>query len=263
MNVDEISKLSNPQILAILEKCNITLNLRKESSSRQNDIYSVWSEELAEETDYWEQVINGTHKRDADYFRKRVENHTTKRFQFFELFDNPLKGPLKVLDVGAGPLTQIGLSNPSGPIEVTAVDPLADKYNKLLDDAGINPEVRTQAGTCEGLLEMFQLGSFDVVYSNNALDHAFNPVEGIANMVSLCRPGGIVHIEGRANVGEFNFYSGLHQWNFMAVQGDLIIWRPTEQYSLQKRLGTSAIVQSVSRMNAGAWLHVTRILKTG
>lgn len=262
MKPEDIGKLSSPKILDLISHGTEILNQRKKRTATQKNARAVWSDELKEEIDFWDKVISGVHERDAESFKKRAQTHEKIRFQFFEFFDNPTTRPLKVLDVGAGPISQIGLSNPSGPIELTAIDPLADEYNSFLDSAGILPKVRTQKGCAEDLAEMFEANSFDLVFSKNALDHAYSPLDGIKQMFKLCRPGGLVHIEGRANVGEHNFYAGLHQWNFMAVEGDMVVWRPTEQHSVQKTLGSTAIVQATNRNNCGAWLQTCRILKT-
>ena len=40
---------------------------------------------------------------------------------------------VRVLDVGAGPLTALGKVWPGRTLELTAVDPLADEYNAILD----------------------------------------------------------------------------------------------------------------------------------
>ncbi len=55
---------------------------------------------------------------------------------------------IRILDVGAGPLTVLGKRLTGVQIDITAVDPLAGDYGTLLQRHGIAPPIRTQ--WCEG-----------------------------------------------------------------------------------------------------------------
>ena len=48
----------------------------------------------------------------------------------------PTEGELHILDVGAGPITSVGKRRTGVDVHLTAVDPLADEYNALLDSLG-------------------------------------------------------------------------------------------------------------------------------
>ena len=45
--------------------------------------------------------------------------------------------PVRVLDVGSGPITTVGRTWPGHTVEVVAVDPLAHDYKLMLEGAGI------------------------------------------------------------------------------------------------------------------------------
>jgi len=199
------------------------------------DAKQTWAAELPSELAFWKSIIDGTHP-DKDWvasFDRRLrgadefQGHLTRY-----LVSN---GTTRILDVGAGPVTS--LSRPSGHrVEIVAVDPLTDAYNALLDTHMRLPFTRTLKGDGETLSSL-GLGQFDIVYSRNALDHSYDPVRAIDEMTEVCREGGVVFIEGHINEALTGGYEGLHQWNFMPCDGDLIIWnKANEATSLRARV---------------------------
>lgn len=121
---------------------------------------------------------------------------------------------VSILDVGSGPLTFVGRSAPGVALDITAVDALADEYNKILDQYGIVPIVRTQTCLTEQLSSKFGCDKFDIAYARNTLDHSMDPLRAVAEMLSVVRKGGTVLTEHARNEGETHKYVGLHQWNF-------------------------------------------------
>src|SRR5271169_5360305 len=65
------------------------------------------------------------------------------------------RGSARILDVGAGPLTSLGKTWPDTPVEIVAVDALADEYDRILSEEGITPPVRTTRCDAERLTERF------------------------------------------------------------------------------------------------------------
>lgn len=123
------------------------------------------------------------------------------------------RGDARILDVGAGPLTVLGKHWHGQPVNITAVDPLADEYDALLKQYGIVPLVRTQLAYVETLSETFPEGSFDVVHMMNALDHSRDPVKGIYELVRVARPGGYVVLSHATKEATREHHSGMHQWD--------------------------------------------------
>ncbi len=80
-----------------------------------------------------------------------------------------IRDHVKILDVGAGPLTKIGHTSPKYNLSITAIDPLADYYNLIVDNFSVVPIVRTQLGFAEDLTARFESNFFDVTVSINAL----------------------------------------------------------------------------------------------
>jgi SAM-dependent methyltransferase len=147
---------------------------------------------------------------------------------------------VSILDVGAGPLTWLGYRYPGKKVTIVPVDPLADDYDRLLREAGLEPPVRTIRVAGEELLEHFNAESFDIAYATNALDHSADPLTIIVNMVTLVRPGGAVILRHKRNEGESARYSGLHAWNFDAANGRLLLWNEANKVDVGKALAERA-----------------------
>ena len=140
-----------------------------------------------------------------------------------ELERNPAE-EISILDVGAGPVTKLGFRFPGKTLTIVPVDPLADEYERLLRDLGLDPPIRTIRVAGEALLEHFGSRRFDIAYSTNALDHSADPFAIISNMTALVRPGGAVLLRHKRNEGESARYEGLHQWNFDVVDERFVVW---------------------------------------
>jgi SAM-dependent methyltransferase len=162
-----------------------------------------------------------------------------------ELEQNPAEA-VSILDVGAGPLTSLGYRYPGKKVTIVPVDPLADEYDRLLRDAGLDPPIRTLRVAGEALLEQFGPRRFDIAYAANALDHSADPFTIISNMVAVVRPGGAVLLRHKRNEGEQARYGGLHQWNFDVVDGNLVVWNSAAEVdvgaALEGRAMTTAWV---------------------
>lgn len=140
-----------------------------------------------------------------------------------ELEGSPAR-EISILDVGAGPVTNLGFRHPGKSLAIVAVDPLADDYDRLLREAGLDPPVRTIPVAGEELLERFGPARFDIAYACNSLDHSADPVAIVSAMVSVVRPGGVVLLRHKRNEGESARYGGLHQWNFDVAGDGLVLW---------------------------------------
>jgi len=86
----------------------------------------------------------------------------------------------------------------------------------------ITPPVRTEKCDGEELSKKFQEGSFDIVYSSNAIDHMYNPLRCITEMVWVVTKGGHIILRFNEMAAEFNRNAGLHQWNFFTRKPRLL-----------------------------------------
>ena len=121
---------------------------------------------------------------------------------------------VRILDVGAGPMSFLGNQHPSAQLEIVATDRLAREYESLLQELNIHPPIMSLPITGEGLLTWFLPFSFDFTYARNSLDHAGDPLTIIDNMARLTVKGGHLILRHHPNEGRNERYHGLHQWNF-------------------------------------------------
>lgn len=149
--------------------------------------------------------------------------------------------PLRVLDVGSGPLSTLRTRAPANPVELICVDALAVGYNALLEEFGFVECPRIVPGVGERLAAQFGLDAFHLVHIANALDHCEDPARTFVEMYRVCRPGGQIWIVSIENEGEREGYAGLHQWNLVADDGGLHLWNGRTQRNLLDTLtGRSA-----------------------
>lgn len=175
------------------------------------------------ETDFWREWLQTRAMGKEDKFSFRLDPEAPVQPYYAHLIDKIPRENIDVLDVGAGPLTTIGKVHPGKRLTITAVDPLADTYQALLDETGLQPPAVTIKCAGEDLTRFFKDRRFDLVFAENALDHAEDPVKIIGEMIALCRPHGIVSLVHFAMEGDLQSYRGLHTWNFSLRDEDLMI----------------------------------------
>jgi SAM-dependent methyltransferase len=219
--------------------------------------HTKWQAGLGEEIEFWQHWLA---TRGADWpwdFERRFD--PTRELDLDPRFlDLEGKDELHVLDVGSGPLTLLGHRVGDVPVRVFAVDPLADTYNLLLDQAGLEPPVRTRPGEAERLLEVVGDRRFDLVFCRNALDHSHDPVLGIQQMVACAKPGGYVLLRHLIDGGKLEGYSGLHNWNFaQSDDGRFMIWNEqTRVFPVDHLEGAELVVCERDPEEPDRWLNV-------
>ena len=210
----------------------------------RRDPLEVWKSGLASEIRFWERVLPRRVARDPDY-RWRSDPHA------------PVKDPLLVLllaripeetvsliDVGAGPLTALGKTYPGKTLRITATDPLAGEFLRIMREAGISPPVPPIACRGEDLLERFDPETFDIAFARNALDHSIDPIRVMTNMVRLVKDGRFVVLRHFRRVADLNAYRGLHQWNFDVENGQFVLWRArNRKTNVEQALGGAATLE--------------------
>jgi SAM-dependent methyltransferase len=220
----------------------------------------VWREGLPSEIGFWEQVLPARVATDAGY-RLRADpkapiRDPLMRFLIAQIPDEAVS----IIDVGSGPLTALGKTYPGKTLSITATDPLAPEYVRIMTEAGIEPPVRPIACRGEDLLDRFRPGTFDIAFARNALDHCIDPVRVITNMVQLVKEGRFVVLRHLRRVAQLNLYRGLHQWNFDIEQGEFVIWRTgRERVHMDRVLDTAAAVEC---FEDGPWVVSLMTKKT-
>ena len=201
-----------------------------------------WSEGVANEIEFWRQVISG--EGPNGHYRSDILNRIRPQAQIQAYLRPylPKQGVPKILDVAAGPVSNVGWMDGDRPLDVTAVDALAAEFNAILDEFGLEPPQRTLASDGEQLETLFNAEEFDIVHIRNGLDHCYEPLKVLDQALRVTRRGGTVMIVGYLNEAEFESYIGLHQWNVDVQDGDVVIWRPGERYSLRALFADRATV---------------------
>lgn len=213
---------------------------RRESPKRLEQ--ADWERALGDELGYWQWSLEQGH------FRDRLDRNQPLQPELAELLERCVRGSDEALliDVGSGPLTTVG-SQWTRPLRVMAIDPLADQYNVLMDELGVVPPVRPVKGSAENLLRTVAEASAHLLVMNNALDHSFQPLRCVMNLVAAAKPGCFIYLNHFANEAERERYQGLHQWNIFRRGDDTIVSSTTEEHSLMTVLDGRASVSTQTR----------------
>lgn len=208
--------------------------------SAQTLSFEIWLRGVPEEIRFWDNYLR---TKGSDYgsdFAFRLSTDTQIRERDDILAETLLKLGLPqvhVLDVGSGPLTNLGKTVHSINVNILPCDPLADVYKCLLDRYAISPPIPTQFADAENLSAFFEINYFDAVHCANALDHSYNPLNGLIEMLKVVKPSGFVQLGHWDNEAVYEKYSGLHQWNISEHNGDLLIWSQDKKIALKEQFG--------------------------
>ncbi|HXT09339.1 MAG TPA: methyltransferase domain-containing protein [Roseiarcus sp.] len=190
-----------------------------------------WSAGTDSEIQFWKFWLGAKGAQWPDDYAYRIDPNTELQYEIAEHIQGFHGDVLKLLDVGAGPMTIVAKRFRGAPIDLTAVDALADRYDELDFPPGL-PLVRTLMCDSERLSEKFGENVFDVVYARNTLDHGYEPIKAIIEMVKVAKPGGTiitVHLPNEATVEN---WVGFHQWNFYVEGADFKIANRTKTFNV-------------------------------
>jgi len=137
-------------------------------------------------------------------------------------------------------MTKLGKSHKGQRLDIVAVDPLAPFYTAIAKKYGVARPVETMQGFAEALTTIFEPESFDLTYCINALDHSFDPLLGIEEMLLVTKVGGKVVLNHYENEALSQEHGGLHQWNFTERSGDFIIWNDEKEINVTTHFGQCA-----------------------
>lgn len=177
-----------------------------------------WSGLVCEETGYWTRTI----ARNPAAFQGRLDRETPTNPLLKGLVDLLPASEVSILDVGSGPAPVV-LGRYSKPVEFVACDPLAEEYLAALAKYNVTSPVTLIAADGEKLPDHFEDERFDITHIQNALDHSYDPVTIVLNMLRLTRPGGLVVIHSQVDEGYHQQWHGLHQWNIRPDAGGFSI----------------------------------------
>ncbi|HLP85098.1 MAG TPA: class I SAM-dependent methyltransferase [Phycisphaerales bacterium] len=219
----------------------------------QIEIKSQWRSSLPGEVGFWHTWLKSQGHIWPEAYQSRVDPDL--EFQWFIQPYCPSEdgATLRILDVGAGPMTALGKKWGRRVLDITAIDPLAEDYDRILAETGHTPLVRTIKGDAEALVAQFGENAFDFVWAQNCLDHMVDPFKALAETIGVVKPGRFVMLEHAVNEGETMAYDGLHQWNLCVRDGRFVIWRPDRTVDVAEQYKDVADVVIEEK---GSWLVV-------
>lgn len=202
----------------------------------QQTIKQIWEEGKDFEVGFWRQWVEEKGGQWSDDFSERL-NPNSQIDTHIEGFIKDISGSPVILDVGAGPLTVLGKKMSDGrPVRIIAVDPLACEYKQLFLKSSIRPFVETQYAEVEKLDEVFSNNEFDLVHMRNALDHSYDPLEGVRQMIKVVLPKHVVLLEHSTNEAVKANYGAFHQWNICVEDNCLVFWNRSRHININKEL---------------------------
>lgn len=183
--------------------------------------YDEWSKLLSTEKQFWQLWFsnNGWHWPDDFVFRFKEDTEIQPHIAI-----HLSTGDENILDVGSGPVTMLGKRFNGKELNIISTDILAEEYALMFSKAGFhipNPPMKV-AG--EELSEFFGNIKFDIVHAQNSIDHCFDPVKVISEMVKVLAPNGVIILTHEVCEGRNEDYQGLHQWNFDLEDNRFVIW---------------------------------------
>jgi ubiquinone/menaquinone biosynthesis C-methylase UbiE len=198
---------------------------------------TTWENNLNSEIDFWNNWLSTKGDAWKDDYIYRLESKTEAVGFFKESLQTvSVDEDYKILDVGAGPMTILGKFYNGVKLNITAVDALAEVFQKL-NWQDKKPEIMTEYCETEKLCEKFNENSFDMVYARNTLDHHYDAPLALKNMLQVTKVGGLVVFSHTENEANNNHWEGLHKWNFYLNDDDMVIANQTNSFSLKEIIG--------------------------
>ncbi len=228
------------------------------------EYFSTWVDGLESEISWWNDYMRTEGLEFFYSFRKTVSPN--KRFELEDDIPEEKYGQsFSFLDVGSGPFSRCGNITERVVLDFTAIDPLADAYNELKGKYELNNGVVPKTGFVELLEFEFEANSFDMVHMSNSLDHSFSAIDGLYQLLNVCKVGGCVVLRHHENEAENEGYIGLHQWN-LSLKNDeksFVIWRRNERYDVCKIFADYAdfILMPDIIEDSGHWIYNKVIMK--
>ena len=187
---------------------------------------------------YWRRWIAARGGKLPQLYQSQLDKSAPLSPFHCRFIDHLPQSKIKILDVGAGPMTGLGKTHPSKEIEIIATDVLAEEYARTLRKYGVEPPVPTIYADAENLTAVFAGVSFDYVTANNSIDHCRNPLKALVEMLKVVKTGCYISVRHRENEAKRTNYLGMHEWNFKLKGGTPLLWRGGEEIDIPKALAS-------------------------
>ena len=130
---------------------------------------------------------------------------------------------LKTLEIGSGPNSNLSYWVDEKLIKVTAIDPLADLYKKMMKKLKYQYPIVPMKLKGEDLPKIFKKESFHIVFAQNSLDHAENPLECFRNGYNLLKKGGLFFVCTNKREGSRKSWAGMHKYDIYVENNELFL----------------------------------------
>ena len=201
-----------------------------------------WLNGIESEIHFWDEFMK-TRGGNCGHSEERAKREFAYEKPF--VHDNDLENTedVKYLDVGSGPFSRYGSKSERANLIFTACDPLASVYKILKNKHNIKTKVQPITAMVENLSSVFSENEFDIVHMSNALDHSFDPILGLWQMLYVCKVGGKIILRHHKNEAENENYQGFHQWNLNVENDKFVIWRKNNKIDVQEVLKCCAEIE--------------------
>lgn len=202
--------------------------------------YQKWLNGLLSEINFWRNYMATKGAQWSEGWEKAIS--PDKEFPLEDFIPETALGKgYRCVDVGSGPFS-IGRVTDKVKLNFQAVDPLGHVYNTLKKHYKIDDGISIKTGHVELLHELYAENTLDMVHMMNSLDHCFDPLHGLQELLFVCKVGGKIILRHAENEAVNQNYSGLHQWNLSLknAENSFVIWRDNNRYDVCEILSSYA-----------------------
>lgn len=215
-----------------------------------------WLTGIEEKLNFWNDYMDTQ----GDIYQEDYQDtiRENKKFVLNDDIDDIYQGKeFKFIDVGSGPFSRCGKITEKVNMNFTAADPLAEAYNIMKKNKQIDNGVEIDTAFVELLGKKYGKNIFDMVHMSNSLDHCFDALCGIYQLIYICKIGGKIILRHAENEAERSEYEGFHQWNLSVhnKENSFIIWREKQRIDLIKELGNYVDFYIYPDQKEGGWKY--------
>jgi SAM-dependent methyltransferase len=207
---------------------------------------AVWQANIDEELGFWQKIVTGTHfekewcESSRYYLTQDVPIDHPYFYKIADYLDLFSDEQINIANIGSGPCVPLRVTHPTRKIHMLHVDPLWPYYERIIEAAGFRARTFIAPFPVETMDQTLPHDHFHIAWSRNALDHSWEPLKGIKNMVKITKPQGKIIVLVNVNEGVRETYHGLHKWNFQPTpEGGCELWNPDCMFNVGQELRDS------------------------
>lgn len=130
---------------------------------------------------------------------------------------------LYTLEIGSGPNSNLSYWVDNKLLKVIAIDPLADVYKKIMKKLNYKYPITPIKIKAEDLMKYFKKETFHIIFAQNSLDHAENPLLCFKNAYNLLKKGGFLFVCSNIKEGSRKLWLGMHKFDIYVENNELFL----------------------------------------